>query len=398
MKNISTLKKYSSNLRVLYVEDDESLRAESTALFELLFDETKVAVDGEDGLNHYRFDGKFDLVITDIYMPKLNGVELVREIRKIDPNQRVIVISAHDDSKYLLELINLGINHFILKPVEASKIMEVLLKVTREIHNEKELASFHEYLKERVDEEFNRRRESETLLIQQAKMAALGEMLGAIAHQWSQPLTVVSMLLHEASVLAKAGNIDHGEVTNCSNGIMKQIDFMRQTVEDFKAFLKPSRHKEHFKVKETTKSVHQIMEKLLKSENIKIEIKGATDAEAYGFANEFKQVILNILSNMKDAIVEHRKSVGDDYAGKITIEFVESAESLLIRLKDNGYGLDNSVVERVFEPYFTTKGIKGTGIGLHIAKTVIERSMNGKISAIASDDGAIFEIVLPRER
>lgn len=393
MKTASIVKKYSSDLRVLYVEDDESLRNESYEIFKLLFKEVKVAVDGEDGLNHYRFDGEFDLVITDIYMPKLNGVEMAREIKSINPAQPIVVISAHDDSNYLLDLINIGISHFILKPVETGKMLGVLLKVSKEIYNEKELDRFHEYLKERVDEEFNRRKESETLLIQQSKMAALGQMLGAITHQWSQPLNVIPILLHELIELSKEGAITQSDIEQFSENIMRQIEYMSQTVRDFKSFLKPSRDKERFMAKKAISSVHQIMKEVFDSKGIVVNIE-SSDREVYGFENEFKQAVLNIFANMIDAIEEKRQLGIPDYRGIVAVQFKERDGKLIITISDNGSGISPSMVDKIFEPYFSTKKEKGTGIGLHIAKIVIEQSMNGSIKAIASSDGAIFEIEL----
>lgn len=390
MNCASAVRKYSSDLRVLYVEDDDYLRVQGHEIFKLLFKETKVAVDGEDGLNHYRFDGKFDLVVTDICMPKMNGVEMVDEIKKIDPDQAIVVISAYDDSKYLSELINLGINHFILKPVEVSKVMSVLLKVCKEIHNEKELNGFYDYLKGRVDEEYNRRKESEMLLIRQAKMAMIGQMVEAITYQLSDSLDAFPKLFKEMAVLSHSGF--KSDIKDCANRAMMQVDHMSQMLDEFKRFLKSNTSKGRFVASESISVIYQTMQVFFESKEIEVAIE-KSDYEIYGFENEFKQVILNLFSNAVDAIYSKKAKGFPDYKGKISVRFANRSDGFSILVEDNGIGIDEEVVDRVFDPYFSTKG--GSGAGLYIAKNIVESSLQGTIRVVALADKTVFVLDLP---
>jgi len=138
MIDLKSLLQYSSNLKVLYVEDDENFARETQDVLKKLFSVVDYAKDGQEALEMYKSNfakNRYDLVITDIYMPKVDGLELTKSIYKIDPNQPIIVISAHDESKYLLEFVNIGIEHFIVKPFDISEISEVLYKVTKKINS-----------------------------------------------------------------------------------------------------------------------------------------------------------------------------------------------------------------------------------------------------------------------
>ena len=388
------LKRYTANLRILYVEDDEKLCDETTALLKLLFKEVATAKDGVEGFDRFRFDGPFDLVLTDIYMPKMDGIELAKKIRELEEDQPIVVISAHEESHYLIELINLGVDYFILKPVEIGRMMEVLYKVSKHINDERELKSFHEYLKQRVEEEFSKRRESEALLIQQSKMAVLGEMIGAIAHQWRQPLTALSILLQDIRDEAEHGRIDQARLIEDTTEGARQIAFMDQTIDDFRTFLKPSKSREPFDAQESVRSVESLLSKLLLNDSIDVTLQVNTpQTTALGYPNEFKQALLNLFANARDAILTQKaKSRGN---GVIRVAFFNEGDKLLITLEDNGGGIDATILPRIFDPYFSTKGEGGTGIGLYIAKTIIESGMGGTLTALNCEGGARFEIRLP---
>jgi len=137
--NITTLLQYSSDLKVLYIEDDEAFASEAKDLFQSFFLVVDLAKNGEEGLRKYKEayqnNNQYDLVITDINMPFMNGIELTKAIYEVDPNQPIIVISAHNDSEYLLEFVNIGIEYFIVKPFNIEEIVTVLHKVTKKIQN-----------------------------------------------------------------------------------------------------------------------------------------------------------------------------------------------------------------------------------------------------------------------
>ncbi len=242
-------------------------------------------------------------------------------------------------------------------------------------------------LKELVAKELAKNERKRRLLIQQNKMAAMGEMIGAIAHQWRQPLNNISLILHFIRDNAKDPKFVEEKIDDFVGRAKAQLEYMSNTIDDFRNFFKPSKEKTKFCVREAVESTLNIMNTQIEKCGIEVSIHGSS-MEIEGYKNEFKQAILNILSNAKDAIVA-KKSQKGDFQGKIDI----TIEKDTVLIYNNGGRADTEVLERMFEPYFTTKfEDKGTGIGLYMTKMIIENSMNGEISARNIDDGVEFTI------
>jgi len=238
----------------------------------------------------------------------------------------------------------------------------------------KRFSIYNNQLEALVEEEVAKNEENQKLLIQQNKLAAMGEMIGSIAHQWRQPLNNISLIIHFIK-----DNIQEKTFDSFITRAKEQIDYMSQTIDDFRDFHKPSKNSEPFDAKEAIKSAISILHV---KNNITINLKG-THLYIDGYKNEFQQAILNILSNAKDAI-------GGE-SGVITIEISEQK----ITLHNSGGGATKEVLERMFEPYFTTKSDKkGTGIGLYMTKAIIEDSMGGEIYASNEKNGITFTILL----
>ncbi len=267
------------------------------------------------------------------------------------------------------------------------------------------LEELNQNLENRVTQEVNKRRDQEQLLIQQSKMAAMGEMIGAIAHQWKQPLNVLSLLLQDLEEMYEYDELNSEKLENAVNSSMKQIDFMSETVNDFRDFFKPSKEKFYFSLKVAINEIYKLLLPQFKNHYIDVEIKGE-DLSIKGFPNEFKQVILNVLNNAKDAIDDRRKKSTYnemDFKGKIDIELSTDGKSIFIAISDNGGGIDGKIQTSLFNPYVSTKGEAGTGIGLYMSKTIIETNMQGKIyfeNIVESSNqiGAKFIIELPKEQ
>jgi signal transduction histidine kinase len=260
----------------------------------------------------------------------------------------------------------------------------------------KELEKLNEVLEHRVDEEIKKRHQQEQFLIQQSKMIAMGEMVGSIAHQWRQPLNVVSLLINDIMEAYEYGDLDMKYMENIRTDMMDNIKFMSETIDDFRNFFRTSKQQEDFNAKEVVTDVIRLYFHQSKNHNLTISIIDndlkVNELVAKGFKNEFKQVILNLITNAKDILVE-REIVEKN----IKISFQLQNEYLSISVHDNGGGVPEEIINKIFEPYFTTKHEgKGTGIGLYMSKTIIETNMNGKISVENSDGGAKFVILLRR--
>jgi len=242
-------------------------------------------------------------------------------------------------------------------------------------------------LKALVKKELAKNERKRRMLIQQNKMAAMGEMIGAIAHQWRQPLNNISLILHFIRDNAKDSHFVEEKMDDFVNRAKVQIEYMSDTIDDFRDFYQPTKTKSAFCVKKAIESTLKIMGTQIEKHHIEIAIYGEA-VQVDGYENEFKQAIMNILSNAKDAIVSKKKQKGN-FQGKIDITILKDT----IRIYNNGGAADENILERMFEPYFTTKfEDKGTGIGLYMTKMIIENSMGGEITAQNRDDGVEFTI------
>ena len=213
------------------------------------------------------------------------------------------------------------------------------------------------------------------LLIHQSKLASMGEMLGNIAHQWRQPLTRLSYTLMNIEVTE-----DIKEKKELVEESTKQLEFMSQTINDFTNFYAPSKEKELFSLEHVAKEVLA----LVHYEEIEIELEIKEDTSIHNYKNEFKQVLLNLLSNAKDVLIT-RKITNPS----ITIV----VESHKINIQDNAGGVALEDIEKIFEPYFSTKE-DGLGIGLYMSKMIIEKNMGGTLKVSNTDNGAIFSLFL----
>lgn len=259
-----------------------------------------------------------------------------------------------------------------------------------------ELERLNKNLETAVAQETAKRISHEHLLIQQSKMAAMGEMLSSIAHQWRQPINAIGILIQDIKDAYEFGELDKEYIEGMINKSMAQIQFMSKTIDDFRNFYAPSKQKEHFNVCSAIRSVLELSQAQLKNKNVKVELQCQIDDDDFeGYENEFKQVILNIVKNGQDAIVQLQKNKNEQLKGAIEIKMDRDGERLYITIEDNGGGIPQEIMDKIFDPYFTTKEQgQGTGIGLYMSKLIIENSMGGKLTAGNGKNGAEFTIVL----
>ncbi len=234
-------------------------------------------------------------------------------------------------------------------------------------------------------------KELEHQLIQDSKMSSMGEMIGMIAHQWQQPLNLMSLITGELEMSHSSNNLDVFNFESFINRTYNQIHYMSQTINDFRGFLKPDREKKLFNVKKSLESIFTILDVILKQKNIKYALNSENNYLLNGYETEFKQAVINIITNAKDVLSE--KIIEKGFI-KINIKLINN--EIIISIKDNGGGVDKRLLpNKLFENYITTKGLKGTGMGLYITKHVIENSFNGKILCKNWKRGAEFIIKMP---
>lgn len=252
-----------------------------------------------------------------------------------------------------------------------------------------ELKQLNESLERRVREEVEKNREKDHLLIQQSRLAAIGEMIGNIAHQWRQPINALTLLLANIKDAYKFNELDQDYLDKSVNTGQAIIQRMSTTIDDFRNFFRPNKEKVRFSVSEAVGDAMSILDAAFKNSGIAISVESSEDVMAYGFRNEYSQVLLNLLSNAKEAI--QQQNAGD---GVIHITISSKSGHAVVVIEDNAGGIPPDILSRIFDPYFTTKE-KGTGIGLYMSKMIIEHSMDGSIEVFNVEGGAKFVITSP---
>jgi signal transduction histidine kinase/ActR/RegA family two-component response regulator len=558
--NFKELRKYTINTKVLIVEDDKDLNLNMYDLLSTLFDNIECAYNGLEGLSKYQDSiekaNKFDIIITDINRPKMDGFELISKIKEIDKKQQVIVTTAYDDNNSLIKLIELHIDRFILKTSIYSALISVVTDIAKEIYNEKmiqlylseakkvkessktyfknnkfkvaaiddsstqlffykdilkdldidlvtfdglkfldyiesnecnlvlldvqmptidgfeiakrlslnsntcnipvvfvtsvaieskfieqgytlgaidyiikdshalisifnkvkiyselfakqiELQDFNKKLEDkvkqqtiklqtinitledRVKEEIAKNREKDRLMFQQAKFAAMGEMIANIAHQWRQPLTAISAIIQGIELKNRFNKLTPDFIQKQTTDAKSIANQMSKTIDDFKNFFKAHKSTERFSLQEIFENELNVLDNILRNNAIEIDLKIKNKKEITGIRSELFQIVINIINNAKDVLNERvnnhsRVVVVESYDSTMKLsnkKSTKSVDSVVISIKDNAGGISKDIIDKIFEPYFTTKhNSHGTGIGLYMSKEIVEKSMYGSI-------------------
>jgi len=253
-----------------------------------------------------------------------------------------------------------------------------------------ELEKLNKELDLRIKEAIAENSQKEQMLIQQSRLAAMGEMIGNIAHQWRQPLNALGLVIQNIYYTYEAGDLDKDYLEHSMNKSKKLTAQMSKTIDDFRNFFRPDKLQEQFSVSERVMSVSELISASYKNHSITIETDLDDKLYSVGYPNEFSQVLLNVLTNAKDALIEnHVKNP------MVWIRSFEKNGKIVLEIEDNAGGIDEAIIEKVFEPYFTTKDkTVGTGIGLYMSKMIIENNMGGSIRVYNGKNGAIFRIEL----
>lgn len=254
----------------------------------------------------------------------------------------------------------------------------------------RELQSLKENLEERVESETRARIEKEKMLEQQAKMAAMGEMMDAVAHQWKQPLNALMMLNDLLKIDFEAGNVDQAYIDDLTQTAEEQIDHMVTTLTTFRSFFRPDREAEPFGLKRCIQSVLFLVRDEFLKHNIRIHLDDDGEVIIKATENEFKHLVLNIINNAKDAFVERGIKERD-----IHVRFRRSDAQITLEIEDNAGGIPETVIGDIFKPNVTTKAEgKGTGIGLYMSAQIAQK-LHGSLTVRNTAQGACFTLSLP---
>jgi PAS domain S-box-containing protein len=241
----------------------------------------------------------------------------------------------------------------------------------------------------------------EKLFAEQSKLASMGEMIGNIAHQWRQPLSSISISASNIKVNYEMDMLEDDELVNELDSIVNSTVFLSDTINDFQSFIKGDAIASNFLLDESITKVLKLVDGNIKSADINVVLQIQDNIKLFGLANEFVQVLLNIINNAKDALVENKIN---NKLIIIKINYDTNKTNAIISIQDNANGIPNHIIDKIFEPYFTTKHkTNGTGLGLYMTNQMINEHMKGKVEVsneiFTYNDveykGALFKISLP---
>ena len=343
----------------------------------------------------FGFDSKDELLNTHIktLMPKYqeSGKHSMREMMKM---ANITLKNGHNSFEWMFKkkdgtifwcdivLTKVHINsqdliHGIYRDITAKKELEIVKE------------NFNRDLKEQVKKEVEKNRQKDRIMMQQSRLAQMGEIIGMIAHQWRQPLSAISATNSTIAIKAKMDRLTKETILELSDNIDGYVKHLNTTIDDFRNFFKDNKKKENTTLKNIVEDTIKIVKMSLSNANIEMITNLTSEKKIATYTNEVKQVVLNIIKNAQDALIE--KNIPNP---KIKIQ----TDDTTITISDNAGGIPQDIIDKIFEPYFSTKTKKdGTGLGLYMSKTIIEEHCNGKISVHNDKDGAVFKIIIKDE-
>jgi len=371
----------AKNITILYVEDDENIRLNTKRPLQYLSNKLFLASNGLEGLKIYKKE-KIDIVISDIKMPKMNGIEMAKEIKKINPDQYIIFITAHSDTNFFLEAIDLQVDGYILKPIDYNLLKNKVFKISEQIK-----------LKTKLKQQQKKIYKQQLQLIEQAKDIQIKELLTNIAHQWRQPLSVISTSATGILVQKEYGLLKDNELIEACKNINENAQFLSKTIDLFKKFNASDEEKQEIILQDSVNFALDIEKESFKQNNIQI-INLTNEKEPIKIvltSSKLSQVLLNILKNSIEVL--NKKEYSDRW---IKINAKKEDKCVIVSIEDNGGGIPKDIMPKIFDPYFTTKHqSRGTGLGLYMTKKIIEESFNGVIKVLNTQNGAKFIVMLP---
>jgi PAS domain S-box-containing protein len=372
------------------VELEVAKRLESEVVFKVIFDNSPegILIIGKDG--RYKECNAAAAKMLEMDASDIIGKAPSSMSPDIQPESGFF--SANAEKMFLQNAFDGAAQHFEWTHIAKDgsyRLIEVMLSVIVRVDKKELLVLWRditELKKLQKDKEA-----AQALLIQQSKLAELGMMIGAIAHQWKQPLNAIWLMTQDLKMSYDYDEATPETMAKFKNEMGEQVKFMSQTIDDFKNFYKPSTSKTTFRLCVAIDSVLSLLAGQLAKDGIEVVREFDYSIYTEGFESEFKQVILNIVNNAKDALQEKQDGVRF-----VQISTYQEKGIAKVEISDNAGGVDEKLLigEKIFEPYNTTKGDSGTGVGLSLSKTIIEKKMNGRLLVKNIEDGALFTIEL----
>jgi len=364
-----------------------------------------VATSGEAGLRLAGAQPSPELILLDIRMPGMDGYQVCERLLADERTRDtpIIFITALADEDDEQKGLNLGAVDYVHKPFHPPLVkLRIRNQLELKRHRARlaalveqrtaELADLNRNLEQRVAQEVEKNIQKDHLMFHQARLAAMGEMLSNIAHQWRQPLNMVALLIQNFQLECSTGLApDCQACSQLVKDCMQHIRYLSGVIDDFSGFFRPEDSETTFDPFSAVEKTVKLVRNALEHQGIELVLENRGMQESSGYFNEFAQAILNIVTNAKNVLVE-RKVL------QPRIEIIcgcEQGENRIL-VRDNAGGIAEEIIDKIFDPYFTTQfQSKGTGVGLYMSKMIIERHMGGSCLAKNSGEGAEFLVSFP---
>ena len=331
------------------------------------------------------------ILIRTITNPIINLQEGIKELSSGNLGKQLDIYSEDEIGQLTMSFNDMSKE---LAKTDKIKILNTQLKKTsvQLIVAKEELEILNNTLEKRIEVEINKNTKHQLMLMHQSKLVQMGEMIENIAHQWRQPLSQInsSILLIDTFLMKKQFSDIY--VDEKLLEIESITEYMSKTIDDFKNFFNPNKQKTIFNIENAIHKSYDILKGSVRVHHINVEINISKELKCNSYIEELQQVVLTILNNAIDALVSTKIP-----SGKIIISAFIKDDNIIIAIQDNAKGIDNKVIDKIFEPYFTTKHkTQGTGLGLYMAKMIIEDGLDGTLSVENKIDGACFTIQIPQ--
>lgn len=379
--------------RVLVIDDLGDNIALISNILKEEYDIT-VATSALLGIELAKKEPKADLILLDIVMPMMDGYEVCAHLKAnpLTHDIPIIFLTILDETADVAKGFSVGGVDYVTKPFEPS-ILKARVKTHCELfHQKTELKRFNHSLEMVIEERTKELEQTQLYVERLAKQAALGDVIGMIAHQWKQPVAIIAMIANNVLLDIALDKLDADETQKEMENISKQTQYLSQTIDNFRNFFKPNQEKQSMSAHSFFDSLGGLMKAVLGHHAIELLIDTHDVATLNVHKNELLQVIVNLVNNAKDTIVEHHVK-----QGIIQIKVYSQGNNVIIDVIDNGGGIPMEVIEKLAEPYFTTKGAEeGTGLGLYMSRMITQKHLEGTLAWFNQGAGACFRITIPQ--
>ncbi|MEA2099924.1 MAG: hybrid sensor histidine kinase/response regulator [Campylobacterota bacterium] len=397
------------NVNILIVDDNhDNLKTLNFLIDSIGFKEDTVvdvikADSGKKALD-IAIKEELSLIILDIQMPQMDGFEVATYLQKTSKTKDIPIIfltAAFKSQEMRDRGLHIGAVDYLLKPIDSRILIPKIKHYIDYYITTNELININRELELKIKNAVLKNSVIESQLHQSEKLAAMGEMIGNIAHQWRQPIAIISMWANNIIADIDMDDVENESLRKYVEKINEQTRHLSQTIDDFRNFFTPNKEKNKFTLKESIDKTMNLLSAAFKTHNIEL-IEDIKDIEIVALENELTQAILNILKNAKDILITLPKKE----KRLLFINIYKKNDNAVIEVVDNGGGVPEDIIDKVFEPYFTTKHkSQGTGIGLYMSQSIITRDFLGTISIENVEyiyekqeyKGAKFVITLPIE-